>query len=134
MKIGSHNSFTYLKPRKWWMRLFTIFARCQSKDILEQFEAGVRYFDLRVRFSDWHELIVCHGNMEYKFTQYNLKQFLRYLNRKKDCYLRVIYEVNNNKDIHTTFTISQWLHICLNCNAFLKGSSSELVESLFKIK
>ena len=37
MLIGSHNSFTYLKPRKWWMRLFTIFAKCQSENIIKQY-------------------------------------------------------------------------------------------------
>ena len=99
MVLGSHNTLSYLTPSKWYKRPFKWMAKCQNKSYDWQYDNGVRLFDLRVRFSDWHELIVCHGNMEYKFTQYNLKQFLRYLNRKKDCYLRVIYEVNNNKDI-----------------------------------
>lgn len=45
---GSHNTMTYLKPQKWWMRLINFTSRCQNKDIDAQYAAGVRYFDIRV--------------------------------------------------------------------------------------
>lgn len=48
--IGTHNSMSYLPPRRWWHRLMLPFARCQSKTIDEQLAAGARCFDLRVSF------------------------------------------------------------------------------------
>ena len=35
---GSHNTMSYLTPRKWWMRLVAPWARCQSKTIDEQWQ------------------------------------------------------------------------------------------------
>jgi hypothetical protein len=34
MKIASHNSFTYLRPRRWYMRPFAFMARCQRWPLL----------------------------------------------------------------------------------------------------
>lgn len=48
--LGAHNANTYLRPRKWWMRLINFTSKCQKLDIEEQFEHGVRYFDLRIRY------------------------------------------------------------------------------------
>lgn len=102
MKIGSHNSFTYLKPKKWWMRMFTIFARCQSKDIFEQYKAGARYFDLRFRFKShentYLDIIVAHGLMEYDISFKGVYDILNKLNNlaKSDntkIYIRLLYEL-----------------------------------------
>ena len=100
MKLGSHNSFTYLAPRKWWMYLCIPFARCQSKTIIHQYMAGARYFDLRVRFTapDVNTLTVAHGLMEYRITQTELTSILRWLNyhawnKQEDVYVRVLYEM-----------------------------------------
>lgn len=64
--FGSHNTMSYLPPRHWWMRPFRFIARCQSLTLEEQLEAGVRYFDLRVRFlpSDGTPYF-CHGYMPF---------------------------------------------------------------------
>jgi len=99
MILGSHNTLSYLIPSKWYKRPFKWMAKCQNKTYKEQYDLGVRLFDLRLRFTDSHEIIVCHGKIEYKFTIYDLKDFLNFLNTKKDCYLRVIYENTNSKDI-----------------------------------
>lgn len=98
MKIGSHNSFTYLKPRKWWMRLFTIFAKCQSKDIFEQYNIGARYFDLRFRFRDKTivSMVVAHGLMEYDISICELLDIFNKLNSYAEhdkIYVRLIYEL-----------------------------------------
>ena len=37
-KIGSHNSMTYLPPKKWYMYPFKFVAKCQSSTIEEQYE------------------------------------------------------------------------------------------------
>lgn len=105
MLIGSHNSFTYLKPKKWWMRLCNIFAKCQSKSILKQYDIGARYFDLRIRFNRpyFDGLVVAHGLMEYD-TDYNaIVDLLSYLNKRSNnnIYIRILYEMpskNNSKD------------------------------------
>ena len=44
MILGSHNSWTYLSPKKWWMKALAFTAKCQKYDIktakkhLEKFE------------------------------------------------------------------------------------------------
>lgn len=48
--LGTHNSMSYLPPRRWWHRFMLPFARCQSKTIDEQLAAGARCFDLRMAF------------------------------------------------------------------------------------
>lgn len=102
MLIGSHNSFTYLKPRKWWMYPFTIFAKCQSKDIFEQYIAGARYFDLRIRFQNientYNDVIVAHGLMEYNIPYSKLYYELERLNIRakfynQKIYIRLLYEL-----------------------------------------
>lgn len=103
MKLGSHNSLTYLKPRKWWMYLYIPFAKCQSKTIEEQYEAGARYFDFRIRFDSKgpkNDIIVAHGLMEYKLSGAKLYEILDYLNRKawstpKQIHVRMLYEMSS---------------------------------------
>ena len=64
--IGSHNSMSYLPPKRWYWRLFTPFWRCQDKTIEEQIKAGVKFFDLRVV---WDRKLDCwqfaHGLVQF---------------------------------------------------------------------
>lgn len=46
--IGTHNSATGERPLGFLSKLLNFTAKCQSKTIWEQLEAGVRLFDLRV--------------------------------------------------------------------------------------
>ena len=63
--LGSHDTMSYLRPRAWWGRLFGFVARCQSKTLEEQWQAGVRYFDLRIGYdSDWNAEFR-HGAVAY---------------------------------------------------------------------
>lgn len=48
--IGSHNTFSYLPPVNPIYRLFIRYWRTQSKTIKEQYEAGVRMFDIHVTY------------------------------------------------------------------------------------
>lgn len=110
--LGSHNSWSYLKPKKWWMRPFAFVARCQSKSIVEQYTTyGVRCFDLRVRWNDNGEMVIAHGLMEYKYTREMLDADLRWLNAKKDCYVRVLHEVRNEKQ-YTMSSIFLFKYFC----------------------
>lgn len=97
MILGSHNSWTYLKPRKWWMYLLRFTARCQDKSIYEQYEKyGVRCFDLRVRFDD-NDFVIAHGIIKYRITKEELLECLSWLNNKGDVWIRYIHELRNKK-------------------------------------
>lgn len=63
--LGSHNSMSYLRPRRWWMHLIRIFARCQSKTIQQQVDGGVRCFDLRISFTSGNMAIFSHGLVDF---------------------------------------------------------------------
>lgn len=97
MILGSHNSWTFLTPRRWWMRLIAWTARCQSATIREQYEAGARCFDLRIKFSDG-ELMIAHGLVEYKYTEANLDYDLEFLNSRGDCMVRVLHEIRTDSE------------------------------------
>lgn len=98
MKLGSHNSLTYLKPKHWWMYPFIPMARCQSKDIKAQYEAGARWFDFRIRFDKNDNLVVAHGLMTYKADRNFVLDELLYLNERayvmgEQICVRVLYEL-----------------------------------------
>ena len=59
-KTGTHNSGTGERGMGWLSWLGTPFARCQTKTLREQYDAGARLFDLRVKLvnDDWH---LAHG-------------------------------------------------------------------------
>ena len=110
MVIGSHNSWSYLKPRKWWLYPFMFMARCQSVGIREQYNKyDVRCFDLRIRFNENGDIVIAHGFMEYKYN--NLLDDLKWLNLKGDCYVRLIHEVRN-KIQYTEESIKRFREVC----------------------
>lgn len=80
MKLGSHNTMTYAKPKKWWMYPFRFFAKCQSKNILDQYLSGARWFDLRISFDKKCDPEFRHGMMTYKEDVYQVLDFFNYLN------------------------------------------------------
>jgi len=117
MILGSHNSWSYLPVRKWWMKLLAFTARCQNIDIHTQYEYGVRCFDLRLRFDSYHHLpIISHGKIQYKYTPQQLKEDLEYINSKGDCYVRILHEVRNKKE----YTASSKKEFVYYCYAFQK--------------
>ena len=63
MIIGSHNTMTYAKPRKWWYGFISPFAVCQNKTIEEQLNYGIGLFDLRVRWRK-DRWVFAHGLYE----------------------------------------------------------------------
>ncbi len=64
MKLATHNSATGEKSRNIFCSSTKIFAKTQNKTIREQYEAGARYFDLRVD----KNLVLCHGLWRAKKT------------------------------------------------------------------
>ena len=102
MVIGSHNSWSYLRPKKWWMRLIAFTARCQRVDIKKQYELGVRCFDLRFRFKRHMDMEIAHGPVVYDLTGFFAGQDLYFLDQKGDCYVRVIHEVRTEEQYTKT--------------------------------
>lgn len=91
MKLGSHNSMTYLPPLKWWMAPFKFMAKCQSENISDQYNKyGVRLFDLRIKFYNGKPKFA-HGSMLYKGDVY---ETLRWIDSLKGIYVRIILEEN----------------------------------------
>ena len=92
MKIGSHNSMSYLTPLKWYMRPFAFIARCQSKDIKYQYEQGIRLFDIRISFEK-DQFVFAHGLMKYKGDIGSVFRYLNGVSTLKDqIYIRIIFE------------------------------------------
>ena len=108
MIIGSHNSWSYLTPKKFWMKLLAFTAKCQSYDIKTQYEKyNVRCFDLRVRFNK-DKLIIAHGMIEYNISEEKLLNDLEYLNSKRDVCIRILHEVRT-KEQYTEESINNFV-------------------------
>ena len=111
MVIGSHNSWSYLRPRKWWMRLIAFAAKCQRVDIREQYlKYGVRCFDLRMRYEHL-ERVYAHGPVEYDMDCVQVANDLFWLNEKGDCYVRVIHEART-KEQYTNLGVELFRDDC----------------------
>lgn len=90
LKIATHNSVTGEKGSTMWDVLLTPFARCQSKTLEEQYSVGVRYFDIRYKWSEKRGCYVCgHGLWTSSKT---LREVLTWLDEQGDCYAMVSCE------------------------------------------
>lgn len=66
MILGTHNTMTYRKPKKFWMRLLKWTAKCQGVDYKTQHEKyGVNAFDLRVFWDTKGNIEFRHGMIAY---------------------------------------------------------------------
>ena len=107
--LGSHNSFSYLTPTKWWMRLFTPWAKCQNKTIKEQYNAGVRYFDIRVAFKKDGSIRLVHNLAEYPSGK--LFDGLKWLKNKPDAHLRIVLDMRKKpKGENATTQLLGWFY------------------------
>lgn len=87
----SHNSWSFLKPRTIWGRMFRFIGKCQSCTIQEQYENyNVRVFDLRVKPNKNGGLDLC--NRRFKYSATNLEKDLEFLNEKGDTFVQVRWE------------------------------------------
>lgn len=95
--IGSHNSYTYLKSDVSIMNSFTRFWRCQDSTISDQYNMGVRYFDIRVvRAKNSFGKAVwqaAHGSAKLTKQWMSIKAICNmFKNTYKDCKFRVVLE------------------------------------------
>lgn len=96
--LGSHNTFTY-KSAKWKIfNLFSNFWRCQEKTIDEQYNLGVRYFDIRIRkIKSGYQ--ICHGIIDVKRTFMSLDEICYYIGLNyPNSTFRLVLERGDSKD------------------------------------
>lgn len=96
IKLASHNSWTYMRPERRWMNIFLPSSRCQNIGIKNQYDIGVRMFDMRLYPSDDGTLKLAHGMVKFNVDHDNLRSELRYLDGKSTAsdkvYIRVLME------------------------------------------
>lgn len=99
MKLASHNSWSYAKPKYWYMYPFRFMVKCQKHSIPNQWNAGVRMFDLRLFFDKKNNLLVRHGIFSFDISPEKLFADLGYLDdrgKKEPVYVRIILEQNHH--------------------------------------
>ena len=100
--LGSHDSFTYMVARNGIVDTFTSFWRCQEKTIKEQYDLGVRMFDIRVnkdiqngKFT-WQ---VSHGLAKFNQNFVSLNAIGSYFKKQyPDSYFRVVLESGSDDE------------------------------------
>lgn len=95
--IGSHNSLSYLPPKNLWGKITRPWNKCQDKNIREQYEAGIRYFDIRINLYDddkWHFV---HNKVDFGPTYNLIWEFIA----KRKIPIRLIYDQRSKpKDVN----------------------------------
>lgn len=113
--IGTHDSFTYLKPVNPIYSLFNFLWRTQSLSLKKQLNKGVKYFDIRVSYykSKWR---VSHGLVNFDLTFSSIKYILEIF---APYYVRLILEKGNDK-VEELFTdaiseVAQYPNLSFAC-------------------
>lgn len=92
MKLGSHNTMTYLRPKVFWQRLLPFIGRCQSVDYKVQHSLGAVGYDLRLFWGDDDKLEYRHGFL--RFHADNIDEVLSYA-ESNNIIVRVLLEVRS---------------------------------------
>lgn len=99
--FGTHDSFTYLKPRSFWGWFALPFYRTQSKTLDEQLNEGWLCVDMRVTFDREGQVVFAHGIVKLKSDSKLVRESLKRISdqQKKNkndlmdkMYVRVILE------------------------------------------
>lgn len=108
MKLASHNTLTYLKPKYWVFRILRFIARCQSKTLEEQYyNYGIRFFDFRISYDKYNNIIFKHGLVEYKSDK-SLFDYLDWLESKGEkIIVRIFLE-----EFKDSSNESRFKHLC----------------------
>lgn len=96
--IATHNSATYRKGSGILSWFATPFARCQSKTFKEQYDAGCRYFDIRVKQDpDTGCYYVCHGVWRTNLLSVVLSDLSSAVNEGESVFIDLTWEGNVSK-------------------------------------
>ena len=118
MMTGTHNSGTGERGNGLLSLLVSPFAKCQRKTIREQYEAGARVFDLRVRFVEgrWK---LAHGLW---VSEVDFLDVLDLLDILGGCYVILTYEgrldewwtewfIRKAKEMKEAYTNIKWMEV-----------------------
>lgn len=95
IEYGSHNSVTGYEGKGFISKLLTPFARCQTKTLTKQVEAGVRYFDIRIKYHKG-EFVLCHGLWISKLSVINCFNILDSIGINTTVYVDITLETNSH--------------------------------------
>lgn len=103
MILGSHNSLSFAAPTKWWMKPFRFVAKCQTLNLKEQWDLGIRYFDFRVRLDKDGIFKPAHGSMFWDYSIYQALEELANLTSKQYplsdyTFARIVLEYNKEQE------------------------------------
>lgn len=93
--IGTHDSYTFLPAKNKLFEWFSFLWRTQVKNIVQQKEIGVTYFDVRVR-RDKDVWRVCHGLVDFDCTFKSIEDIINMFSIYK---VRIILERGDNEDL-----------------------------------
>ena len=103
--LASHDSFTYQKSKNILLNLFSIFWKCQKKDINEQYKLGVRIFDIRV-YRSKDKWGTAHGCVCFNQSFKTISSICKYFNDNFEGSIIRIYledNVKNNNKLRDLF-------------------------------
>lgn len=101
IKIATHDSATGERGQGILSWLVTPFARTQSKTIKEQYEAGCRMFDIRVKQKKNGEWVCAHGIWTAKRCAIDILHEINSF--KEQCYVTITYEGRNAPEAFKAF-------------------------------
>lgn len=110
IKIATHDSGTGEKSKNFLFALGKIFAQTQTKTIKEQWQMGVRSFDLRVN----KKLTICHGLWEANKNLYDILDELDAL-AATDKTTKTYYQVTIERDYEDYQDIANSLDTIHKC-------------------
>ena len=98
--IASHDSYTYKSCENPIYNLLKFTWKTQDKTLDEQYNSGVRYFDLRFRFTKNKNLQPCHGLVDLGIGLFSDLSYMVSLYQEKypDIHMRIILEKGNKSD------------------------------------
>ena len=97
MKLTTHNTMSYQKPKQLWAKIIPFVARCQSVDYIKQYELGAVGFYLRLFWDKNGNLEFRHGIVSYPAD--NIWEVLDFI-RDHDLYVRVLFELRSYNKKH----------------------------------
>ena len=97
MKLTTHNTMSYQKPKQLWAKIIPFVARCQSVDYIKQYELGAVGFDLRLFWDKKGNLGFRHGIVSYPAD--NIWEVLDFI-RDHNLYVRILFELRSYNKKH----------------------------------
>lgn len=101
IKIATHDSATGERGQGFLSWLVTPFAKTQGKTIKEQYEAGCRMFDIRVKQGKNGEWVCAHGIWTAKRCAIDILHEINSF--KEQCYVTITYEGRNAPEAFKAF-------------------------------